>query len=155
MPWLTGSWQHSWGMAGCQLKVVTSLLTWGWFYGYSFVLPALMSQLFHPLAKSHGQASVEVEEKVSPTASLHRPQVQTRQWVLPFQDSLAGLGHGHPIWEPGHPRFFWNTYGIQRDWQNQASRYANTTTQPVWNHTIVLVCWDNDNHKWPHCPSSV
>ena len=68
-----------------------------------------MSQLFHPLAESHGQTYLDVEEKVSPTASLHIPQVETRQWVLPFQDSLAGLGHGHPIWEPGHPRFFWNT----------------------------------------------
>ena len=76
---------------------------------------ALMSQLFHPLTESHRQASMEVEEKVSPTASLHRPQIQTRQWVLPFQDSLAGLGHLHPIWEPGHPRFFWNIHGIQRD----------------------------------------
>ena len=59
---------------------------------------ALMSQLFHPLAESHRQASMEVEENVSPTASLHGPQVQTRQWVLPFQDSLAGLGHVHQIW---------------------------------------------------------
>ena len=32
---------------------------------------ALMGQLFHPLAESHGQASVE--------ATLHRPQVQIRQ----------------------------------------------------------------------------
>ena len=99
----------------------------------------LMSQLFHPLAESHGQTSMEVEEKVSPTASLHRPQVQTRQWV--FQDSLAGLGHDHPIWEPGHPKFFWTTHGIQRDF--------------TYSLTIVLVCWDNDNHKWPYYPSSV
>ena len=58
---------------------------------------ALMSQLFHPLAESHGQTSMEVVEKVSPTASLHRPHVQTRQWVLPFQNSLTKLRHNHPI----------------------------------------------------------
>ena len=49
---------------------------------------ALMSQLFHPLVESHGQASMEVEEEVSPTTSLHRP-AQPGQWVLPFQESLA------------------------------------------------------------------
>ena len=76
---------------------------------------ALMGPLFHPLTESHGKASLEVEEKISPTASLYRPHVQTRQWVLLFQDSLGGLGHDHPIWKPGHPRFFWNTHGIQRD----------------------------------------
>ena len=76
---------------------------------------ALMGPLFHPLTESHEQASMEVEEKVSPTASLHSSQVQTRQWVLPFQDSLAGLGHDHPILKPRHPKFFWNTHGIQRD----------------------------------------
>ena len=43
---------------------------------------ALMSQLFHSLAESHGQASMEVEEEVSHTATLHRPQVQIRQWAL-------------------------------------------------------------------------
>ena len=79
---------------------------------------ALMSQLFHPLAEFHGQTFMEVEEEVSPTASLHRPQAQPMQWILPFQDSLAGLGHDHPIWEPGHPRFFWNTHRIQRDFTN-------------------------------------
>ena len=62
-----------------------------------------MSQLFHPLAESHGQTYMEVEEKVSPTASLYRPHVETRQWVFPFQDSLAGLGHGHPIWDQDTP----------------------------------------------------
>ena len=31
---------------------------------------ALMGPLFHPLTESHVQASMEVEEKVSPTASL-------------------------------------------------------------------------------------
>ena len=34
---------------------------------------------------------MEVEEEVSHTATLHRPQVQIRQWALPLQDSLAGL----------------------------------------------------------------
>ena len=75
---------------------------------------ALSGQLFHPLAESHGQASMEVEEDISHTATLHGPQVQIRQWALPLQDSLAGLGHGHPIWEAGHPGFLWNTHGIQR-----------------------------------------
>ena len=51
----------------------------------------------HPLAESHGQTSIEVEEKVSPTASLHRPQVQTMGTSI--SGLLAGLGHGHPIWE--------------------------------------------------------
>ena len=31
---------------------------------------AIMGPLFHPLTESHVQASMEVEEKVSPTASL-------------------------------------------------------------------------------------
>ena len=39
---------------------------------------ALMSQLFHPLAESHGKTSVEMEEKVSPTASLHGPRHRYR-----------------------------------------------------------------------------
>ena len=73
---------------------------------------ALMSQLFHQLAESHGQASMEVEVEVSHTATLHRPHVHIGQWALPLQESLAGLGHGHPIWEPGHPGFLWNIYGI-------------------------------------------
>ena len=27
---------------------------------------------------------------------------------------------------------------------------------PSWTWACQsIVCWDNDNHKWPHCPSSV
>ena len=103
---------------------------------------ALMGQLFHPLAESHGQAYMEVDEKVSPTAILHIPLAQHRQWALPFHDSLAVLGH--PIWELGHPRFFWNTHDIyQRDFtdsQNQASRYAHhpsTLVEPY--HRISML----------------
>ena len=114
-------------------KVATGLITWGddstgnvlsyqledaVHQSNTMYNMALMSKLFHPLAESHGQASMEVEEDVSHTATLHTPQVQIRQWALPLQDSLAGLRHGHPIWEPGHPGFLWNTHGIQRYFTN-------------------------------------
>ena len=92
---------------------------------------AVMSQLFHTLAESHGQASMYVEEKVSPTASIHRPQVQTRQWVFPFQDSLAGLGHGHPIWEPGHSMVFCNTMVSRETSQIDKIKPAVMLTPPL------------------------
>ena len=67
------------------LRVDTGFLTRGGIHGSSFVTPAsrctvnsmtLGSQLFHPLAESHGKAAMEMEEEVSSTASPHTPPVQ-------------------------------------------------------------------------------